>query len=229
MAREVIRGAGITQRRLTMFDLTGRTPGDIALWNQSLDRSNAALSRCGGFWGVTSEAARSGCNEILADFADWRKQTFEEDSQEDLAQRVLLLLGYADDHAKRGKFDLAMRDAWDAGRLWEAALTKWRFENEILKARKQADKRRENGRQGGTAARRAEQYKVLSSLAQKKKGFAFASDAQAIRLARALASDYDRGASDHLFQRAGRQLSYAWFADWLAEFRSAMQGDEKNK
>jgi len=94
--------------------------------------------------------------------------------------------------------------------------------DEAETARAQKQQRRENGKLGGQAKTKLERYQVLDRLANKNlERFAFVSDKQALRTARELAGNYDKGAdpSSRLFWYNSHLLSISWFSEWLIHFR----------
>lgn len=88
----------------------------------------------------------------------------------------------------------------------------------------QIDENRRNGAKGGQASQKQERYRVLNDLARSNEAkFRFVSGSQAIRAAKKLALEYDKVASDPLFQHRGSNLSLAWYGDWWDQFRTDMQ------
>lgn len=112
--------------------------------------------------------------------------------------------------------------AFEAGVHFEALV--WKLtEPAALRYYKNLAQNRKSGKLGGQGAKKRERYEVLNRLAAENLSrFQFVSDAQALRTARNLASDYDRGASTPLFQINNKPLSREWYSDWLIAFRAAL-------
>lgn len=139
MARKVKLGTGITQYERTLYDMTGKEPADIGRVKAEFINFNDALERNGGFFGLVTEHARATCKTILADhWENWRAAPFEEDTPEFFARDVLVMLDYIPSHIERGEMDLALRWAFIAGRTWERAVMKWRWEGDALRGVKTA-------------------------------------------------------------------------------------------
>lgn len=113
------------------------------------------------------------------------------------------------------------------GYLWCEYRMKLKYELPALRQLEVTEKNRESGSKGGQADKKRERYNCLDRLARQNfKELAFASDRDAMRLAKRLASDHDARADEPLFRAGGKLLSRDWFEDWLAHFRQAARGIE---
>ena len=101
------------------------------------------------------------------------------------------------------------------------ALRRKSFEHIVITAIERDENNRKNGELGGQAPKKRERTRILDQLANNDSGFAFASDADAIRRAKSLARDYDnKKTGEPLFSTRGKLLSDRWFSDWLDAFRA---------
>jgi hypothetical protein len=89
------------------------------------------------------------------------------------------------------------------------------------------DRNRENGQKGGGRHEKQSRYDILDQLARQRfKRLAFVSDKGGVIEARKMAAEYDAGAEDPVFRHKGRDLSRAWYEEWLTHYRSIARGDE---
>lgn len=113
------------------------------------------------------------------------------------------------------------RDDMRTGYLWCEYHMRMRYELFALKHIEMTEKNRESGMKGGQADKKRERYQVLDKLAgQRFKVMAFASDREFIRLAKAMAAEYDSKAETTLFTVGGKPLSIKWYDEWASHFRS---------
>lgn len=139
MARKVKVGTGITQYERTDYDVTGKTPGDIEKAISGFLAFNDTLERNGGFFGAETEQARKTCEGIRANYqGEFDGTGFPNDTPEGFARSILRQLDYAARCIADGNADQAARFAFSAGRQWERALMKWRWEDDALRGVKTA-------------------------------------------------------------------------------------------
>lgn len=113
------------------------------------------------------------------------------------------------------------------GYLWAEYQIKMRAELFALKHQEMSERNRENGAKGGQRDKKLERYQVLNHLGRQRfKDLAFASDRDAVRLARQMAAQHDKGADDPLFAVNGKDLSRNWYEEWLSSFRRLARGIE---
>lgn len=129
MARIVKRGTGITARNVTMFDVTGNTPGDIEAARDAFRKGDREFWQSvseHGLFAASTVNIRDTCNAILAAAGD--RGDFEEDSPEFFARRIIWLLDIATEAVKRGDPEGSAVYALKAGDLWRTAAMKWEWE-----------------------------------------------------------------------------------------------------
>lgn len=166
MARKEKVGSGITAVDQSLYDITGKTPGDVNLARASFRAICEAVERNGGPFGAVSEGARLTCEGIRdAKTDDQNKEDFNGDSPKDFANRILQHLERAADCVANGQADMAAGFAFQAGQDWERALMKWRWEPHALRGEVII-----RGASEGGKARRVAMYprtkKILEYMAQ---------------------------------------------------------------
>lgn len=120
----------------------------------------------------------------------------------------------------RFQYNETMQTAFKVGFLYHDAWWKARHEEAARKHYEMLDKNKKNGKKGGHADKKRNRYIVLDRLARENiNKFIHVSDKEAARIAKALADNYDRKATDKLFQNRGKGLSLEWYSEWLTCFR----------
>lgn len=134
MVQKVKVGTGITQYERTDYDVTGKTPGDTDRVIEGFAAFNDTVKRNGGLFGAETGQARKSCEAIRDAYSsDWDFRGFPIDSPEGFARSILKQLDYAAQCIAEGNTDQAARFAFSAGRQWERALMKWRWEVDALR------------------------------------------------------------------------------------------------
>lgn len=136
MPRKVTRGTGITAREVTMFDMTGKVPGDGALMKASARRWNDMIDEGGGIFGAVSLQASKSAKHILAETSA-EGESYLEDSPRDFAYQIDKFIEAAKHEIENGNADIAARCAFSAGMKWAQATMKWNWEREALVGHKQ--------------------------------------------------------------------------------------------
>ncbi|MCX5578560.1 hypothetical protein [Kaistia terrae] len=122
---------------------------------------------------------------------------------------------------------VAHKDDLRLGYLWAEYRIKMSYEVFALRHIEVKEKNRASGLKGGQADKKRERYHVLDRLArQHVKELAFASDRDALRIARRLTVEHDAKADAPLFSVNGKALSRDWLDEWLRHFRQAARGVE---
>lgn len=135
MPKEVKRGTGITAREVTMFDMTGATPGDIQLAKKSFRSWNDMIAEGGGIFGAVSLQAAKSAKLILEETAS-EGDSFLEDSPRDFAYFIDKQIRVAKGRIESGSADGAARHAFEAGVKWAQAVMKWSWEPDALAGQK---------------------------------------------------------------------------------------------
>jgi len=122
---------------------------------------------------------------------------------------------------------VAHKDDLRLGYLLAEYRIKMSYEVFALRHIQVTEKNRASGLKGGQADKKRERYRVLDRLAsQYIKELAFASDRDALRIARRLILEYDDKADAPLFSVGRKALSRDWLEEWLRHFRQAARGAE---
>lgn len=127
---------------------------------------------------------------------------------------------------KQSRWHSLFHRAFDLGRRFEEYQMRQRHLETITNKLEHDAKNREHGARGGQAEKKRERYKTLDMLARENlNSFLYASDTQAFRKAKELATKHDKEASEPLFMQGGKPLSRTWFDEWLAHFRQQARQD----
>lgn len=215
--------------RLAATDLSILNETDLYFECASVFTAHGWAGRGGGL----SDAMLNKVVEIEgADFIESAKEAFGEDGWRSYAGEVAARhfaepfsrLWYA---ANLQSLYYARHDELRLGYLLAEYRIKMSYELFALRHIEITEKNRESGAKGGQAEKKRERYRCLDRLARQHfKEMAFASDKDAMRLAKRLAAEHDAEADEPLFGANGKALSRDWFEEWLRHFRQAARGVE---
>jgi hypothetical protein len=220
---------GSTSPRFAATDLFLLDETDLYFECASVFTAHGWADRGGGL----SDAMLNKVVEIEgADFIENAKEAFGEDGWRSYAGEVAARhfaepfsrLWYA---ANLQSLYYARHDDLRLGYLLAEYRIKMSYELFALRHIEITEKNRESGAKGGQAEKKRERYRCLDRLARQHfKEMAFASDKDAMRLAKRLAAEHDAEADEPLFGANGKTLSRDWFEEWLRHFRQTARGVE---
>ena len=215
--------------RLAATDLSVLNETDLYFECAAVFTAHGWAERGGGL----SDAMLAKVVEVEGpDFIKSAKEAFGEDNWRSYAGEVAARhfaepfsrLWYA---ANLQSLYYAHRDDLRLGYLLAEYRIKLSYELFALRHIEIAEKNRESGAKGGQAEKKRERYICLDRLARQHfKELAFASDKDAMRIAKRLAAEHDAGAEEPLFGANGKTLSRDWFEEWLRHFRQTARGVE---
>lgn len=151
-------GTGITEHEITMYDMTGNTPGDIKAARDAF----RAASRAAAQEADPFNHIRETCRAILGEAIEGLP---EADSPEAFAGQILQMLDIAADRTEAGDAQNAAIFAFRAGELWATARMKWAWEAHALRGRKVIESASAGAKQTA-AERRPERERRLTRMAE---------------------------------------------------------------
>jgi hypothetical protein len=135
MPKIVKFGTGITERDMTTWDPSGKTPGDVEAHMEWLNEVGQSIEQFGLF-GADTEIMRRVCNKILE---GWPPDSLPEaHTREDYARRILHELKFTDACIEEGAAEHAATSALQVGLFWQEAAMKFRWEDDAIRGEKVA-------------------------------------------------------------------------------------------